>query len=803
MSISKKFTVKEAVAKINERLQKYYNISIEDAKDDQIYTALSRFLIDEILQKKQKFCSESKEKGKKAVNYLCMEFLTGKNLETQLYNLGVRDIFAKALKLKNKNLEDIFDVENDAGLGNGGLGRLACCYLDSLATLNYPVMGHCIRYDYGLFKQKIIDGKQVEVPDEWLDFGSVWQIPRQDKACVVRIGGKVKEFLQDGKFKVEYQDCTEIEAFPYDLTLSGYDSKGVAILRLWSARSMGKFNATKFSQGDYAQAFAEKNDIEMISKILYPVDNHFEGKLLRLKQQYFLASAAMQSIVNSHLKRHNLKCLSKYVAIHINDTHPVFCVPELMRILMDENDFSWDEAWSVVTSVVSYTNHTILKESLETWDEKIVFDTIPRIYSIIKEIDRRFRIQCAEKKIPQNEIEEMTVVSNGRISMTNLAIISSYKVNGVSSLHTKILQSQVLDEFGRYQKDKFLSITNGITFRRWLGQCNDNLTNLINNLIGDRYIKSSNDLSKLGRYTNENEVVKRLKEIKIKNKKAFAKYILKTQNVVVDPNSRFDVQAKRIHEYKRQLLNILKIVYIYSILKKNPDADITPQTFFFSGKAASGYKIAKDIIYLINKLSNEINKDEKISKKLKVVFVENYSISVAEKLMPATDVSEQISLAGQEASGTGNMKAVLNGALMICTEDGANIELIDKCGENSAFTFGMSSSEVDRLNNYNPKTYYENDERIKTVIDMLRIGFDGESFSNIADYLLNNGGDRYKCLADFDSYLKAHEKMDELYRKPNLWHKQCIKNISSMAYFSSDRAIEEYAKDVWNLTKLK
>lgn len=803
-----KTTDKSSLALIEQQLGKYYNVSLKDASSNQIYNALAHLVVDKTLEKRRKFSKLCKAKDAKAVNYICMEFLIGKTLRSSLFNLGLKEGVEKALKSKNKNVEEIYKIEDDAGLGNGGLGRLASCFLDSLATLNYPVTGHCIRYDYGLFKQKFVDGQQTELPDEWLSSGEVWQLPRPDKACKVKFGGYITEYMKDGHMKVEYHDCTEVEAFPYDMMFSGYKSKNVAVLRLWSAKSFNSFNTKMFSQGQYTQALAEKNEIELINKVLYPADDHMQGKSLRLRQQYFLTSASIQSIVATHKRRYkDLKLLPKFISIHLNDTHPVLCIPELMRVLMDENDMSWEDAWDIVTKTINYTNHTVLREALEIWDESLISRIIPRIYNIIKEIDRRFRKELSDKNYDFNIIEELAVINNRRIKMANLAVIASNKVNGVSKLHSNILKDDVFVHFDKLYNGKFTNVTNGVTHRRWLCESNPRLSNLIESLIGNKFISDAKELTKLNAFVEDKKVIRELQKIKLKNKQDFAKYLLENQNVVVDPNTRFDVQAKRIHEYKRQLLNVLYIIYLYACLKENPDLNITPQTFIFAGKAASGYRRAKEIIYLINQLSKEIEKDEVISKKLKVVFVENYSVSIAEKLMPATDVSEQISLAGQEASGTGNMKAVLNGALMICTTDGANIEITDVCGENSSFMFGMKAEEVEKTwsNQYDPKKLYEQNEKIQKVIDLLIKGFNGVPFESIASYLLSSSdnSDPYMCLADFDSYVEAKEKLDSLYKNQVKWHKQCLKNIASMGYFSSDRSIEDYANEIWNLEKIK
>ncbi|MBQ3047532.1 MAG: glycogen/starch/alpha-glucan phosphorylase [Clostridia bacterium] len=792
---------------INSKLEKYFNVKFEDASNNQLYNALAKISLDKFLEKRLKFNKEYNKKRGKMVYYLCMEFLVGKSLKSALFNLGILDDVAKLFKKYNKDLTTIFNIEDDAGLGNGGLGRLASCYLDSLASLKYAVTGHSIRYDFGLFKQKFVDGKQIEVADEWLKSGEVWQVPRPDRACTVRFGGSVREYMQDGHMKVEYIDATEVEAFPYDMMFGGYNSKNVATLRLWSARSFNTFDTKMFSQGEYEKALADKNEIELITKVLYPADNHIQGKSLRVKQQYFLASASMQNIVSNHVKKYKaVKSLPQYVAIHINDTHPVLCVPELMRILLDDYALSWEEAWDIVTKTVSYTNHTILKESLEVWDEGLIYRTAPRIHSIIMEIDKRFRCFAKSKGLNDYEIENLAIVCNKCIKMTNLAVISSHTVNGVSKLHSDILKDEMLRDYNKLYDNKFTNVTNGVTQRKWLGESNPRLTDLIKDLIGDKFLIKPEELLKLTKYVNNKEVIKKVKDIKQKNKKDFAEFLYKRQGVKINPNSIFDVQAKRIHEYKRQLLNVLNIVYFFEVLKANPQLDIPNQTFIFAGKAASGYHMAKQIIYLINCLAAEIEKHPQVAEKLKVVFVEDYSVSVSEVLMPATDVSEQISLAGMEASGTGNMKAVLNGALMVCTEDGANIEIVNHCGKDSAFMFGMSKEEANTtwVSGYNPKWYYDNNPKIKLVVDSLKKGFNGVSFESISSYLLwsSQNKDVYMCLADFEEYLKTREKIFALYKKPQQWHQKCLQNISKMGYFSSDRSIEEYAQNIWKLKKI-
>ncbi|MBE5736666.1 MAG: glycogen/starch/alpha-glucan phosphorylase [Clostridiales bacterium] len=808
--MSTKLTPNKALSLLEDTLKKYSEISLKEAKKMDIYKALTMICRDILLEKREKFHSKTAKSSSKRVHYLCLEFLLGRNLKSTLFNLKLDKVFSDVLKENNISIDDVYEVEADAGLGNGGLGRLAACFMDSLATLNYPSMGHSILYEYGLFKQKIVDGEQIELTDSWRHTGDYWLQKRPERSVIVRLGGTVHENMVNGRLIPEYSGYTEVQAVPYDMILSGYDTEGVAVLRLWEAKSINKFDLDSFSQGAYVQAVAEASKIEMISKVLYPADDHMEGKTLRLEQQYFLVSAALQNIVNTHIKRYkNIKNLPDLVAIHINDTHPALSIPELMRILMDDHGLSWDTAWEIVNKTVGYTNHTVLMEALEKWDENLFRSILPRIYQIIKEINRRFTKDIFDNhqdKFDLQSIERMSIISGGQVRMANLSCIASHKVNGVSSLHSDILKTDLFKDYNKLYPDKFTNVTNGIAHRRWMPQSNPALDSLITQSISNSYYYDAKELEKLLKFTEDKPLLNKLAKIKNKNKKEFAKYLLKTQGIEVDPNFRFDVHVKRIHEYKRQLLNVLKIIYLYSELLDNPDLDVTPQVFFFGGKSASKYYTAKRIIKLINKLSRDIDNNPKVAAKLRVVFLENYNVSLAEKIIPATEVSEQISLAGKEASGTGNMKFMINGALTLGTYDGANVEMCECVGRDNIFIFGLSSNEVDTewKKGYNPKHIYDTNPRVHKVIEMLKAGFDGESFEDIARYLIEgNRPDPYMCLIDFDSYLEQHNNMDRVYRDTEAWNKMSLINIAKSGFFAADRSINDYANNIWNLKPIK
>ncbi len=804
----KKVQGKSCEKELEEFLLGRFNVAIKDATDEQLFIGLADIVNEKLYDIRETTNAKSSVRNAKTVHYVSIEFLLGKSLKSHLWNLGLEKDFASALKKNGKNIEDVYSKETEANLGNGGLGRLAACYLDSLTSEGYNAFGHCINYDYGLFKQKIVDCEQVELSDEWTTKGDVWLQPRGDESCVVRFGGQVEETMNtDGTFSYIYNNTQDVQAYPYDMLVSGVGGKKVNILKLWSAKSLESYDSKKFSQGEYVEAMAKKDEIEAISKVLYPADSHEKGKSLRLKQEYFLASAVAQNIVKSSLRQgRSLYEIPEYASVHINDTHPALIVPEFMRILMDEHRLGWDEAWTIVCRMISYTNHTLLSESLEKKELNLVERYIPRIAMIVKEINRRFVKDCQDRQIESGKIYNMSVIQNSVINFTNLVVVASTYVNGVSSVHSELVKTDLLNSYASLYPEKFLNVTNGVTHRRWLSMSNPELDKLIISLIGEDYYTNASALEKLKQFANDEQTITEFERIKSQNKVAFSKYLLKTQGVTINPNSRFDVHVKRIHEYKRQLLNVLKIIYLYSELKENPNARVTPQTFIFAGKAASSYYMAKRIICLICKLGKEIDKNKVISKKLKVVFVENYSVSVSEILMPATDVTEQISLAGREASGTGNMKAVMNGALMLHTHDGANIEIVEHCGEKNSFEFGLKPEEVEQMwrKGYDAKTYYNQNPMIQKVIDMLKEGFDGESFDDIASYLLGETSyrDVYMCLADFESYIDAHRRMDKVYKNKKNWYSKTIHNVASMGYFSSDRAINEYADKIWKIKKV-
>ena len=810
MSSTKSITEKEVQALIQGKLSRYFGVSPKEATTDQIYKAVVMSVRDILLEKRQQFHKVMKSKKGKRVYYLCMEFLLGRSLKNNIYNLGLGDAYSKALKYFNLTLDDLYEQEPDAGLGNGGLGRLAACFMDALATGNYPAMGYSIRYDYGLFKQKIVDGWQTELPDIWLPGGEVWLTQRSDKSCTVKFDGWVKEDWTENGLKVTYGGYKEVEAVAYDMMISGKDSEAVSVLRLWRARNISHFDMKLFSQGDYLRCMQEENEAEVISKVLYPADDHYEGKSLRLKQQYFLVSASLQNIISDHKHRYGpLSLLPQQAAIHINDTHPALAIPELMRLLMDENGFTWDDAWNIVTSTFAYTNHTVMAEALETWQEDLIARRLPRIHMILKEINRRFCNDLWARFPGQHQfIERMSVISNGQVRMANLSVIGSHKVNGVSALHSDIIKNSIFNGFYQIWPEKFTNVTNGIAHRRWLCQSNPELCGLLNDCIGDGYVKDAMQLSKFKKFADDESVLKRLNEIKQIKKKQFADYAFKKEGVVIDPNSVFDVQAKRMHEYKRQLLNTMNIIALYADLLDDPDKDIQPQTFIFGAKAAPGYLRAKQFIKLICYLAEDIKKHPKIHEKLNVVYMEDYNVTMAEKMIPATEVSEQISLAGKEASGTGNMKFMINGALTIGTLDGANVEMSETVGQDNIFIFGLRADEVEEMwsKGYNASLQYNQNPLIRRIVEMLLRGFNGESFSEIANYLLTGTpvADPYMCMADFESYHQTQNKVKELYRTDKkLWSKISLNNIASAGIFAADRSIKEYADNIWHLKPLK
>ena len=802
-------TEKEVRELVKGKLARYYGVSPTEATKDQIYKAVVMSVRDILLQKRQVFSKKMKTKRAKRVYYLCMEFLLGRSLKNSLYNLSATETFEKVLDGYGVKLDELYELEPDAGLGNGGLGRLAACFMDALATGNYPAMGYSLRYEYGLFKQKIVDGWQTELPDVWLPGGEVWLTQRSDKSYLVRFGGKVEEKWAENGMEINYIDSQDVEAVGYDMMISGKDSDAVSVLRLWKAKPVQDFNMKLFSQGDYYQAMAEDNDADVLTKVLYPADNHVNGKALRLKQQYFLCSASIQNIISDHRHRYGeLRDLPKLAAIHLNDTHPAMAVAELMRILVDEYYYKWEEAWAITTATCAYTNHTVLAEALETWQEDLVERTVPRIHSIIKEINRRL---CEElwNRYPGEwaKISRMSIIEHDRVKMANLSVYGSHSVNGVAALHSEIIKKSIFKDYYDFTPDKFTNVTNGIAYRRWLCQANPELTQLLVDCIGDGFVHDSMKLADFKKFENDDSVLKKLEEIKAVKKQQFADYAYKKQGFVIDPNSIFDTQAKRLHEYKRQLLNALNIIDTYLDLRDNPNMDIKPKTYIFGAKAAPGYSMAKQIIKLINFISEEIRKDKKINEKLNVVYMEDYNVTMSEVLMPASEISEQISLAGKEASGTGNMKFMINGALTIGTLDGANVEMAQAVGDENIFIFGHKANEVDDIwrAGYSSSTYYNESPRLRRIIEALIIGFNGQSFSDMANYLLTGSpvADPYMCMADFTSYSKTQHELSDLYvNDKRKWNQISLRNIAAAGYFAADRSIKEYAEKIWNLKPL-
>lgn len=796
--------------RLENKLAVNFGIKYKDATEDLMYRALCLVVKDILTEKRVDYKAKSRKKGNKHVCYMSMEFLLGRSLKNHLFNLDIFDLAKETITELGFDIERLIDIEPDAGLGNGGLGRLAAAYLDSLTACDYVATGYCLRYDYGIFKQKIVDGWQMEMPDEWLKQGDVW-LNQRSETWTIKFNGYVEErWDENGKLILEHKGATEVIAVPYDVNISGYKSKAVNVLRLWSATAPVQIDMSLFSRGEYLKAIEARAIAEAISKVLYPADNHPEGKSLRLKQQYFFVSASIQSIIHKHLKQYGtLSNLGEKLAIHINDTHPTLCIPEMMRILLDNHGYSWDDAWKVVTEVMSYTNHTVMQEALETWPEALFSTLLPRIYQIVKEINQRF-CNVLWDAFPGDwqRISENAIISDGEIRMANLCLASSHTINGVSALHSEILKQTIFSDYYKIAPEKFTNVTNGITHRRWLAQANPLLTEFIKELTGnDKFLTDPTALEKLVKFQGDHDVLDRWHAIKVKNKERLAEYISKANCVTVNPNSIFDVQVKRLHEYKRQLLNAFNILDLYLRLKENPDLDITPRTFIFGAKAANSYYMAKLIIRLIYMMSEVINNDPDIKDKIKIVFLENYRVSLAEIIMPAAEISEQISTAGKEASGTGNMKFMINGAVTIGTMDGANVEIHERVGDENIFIFGLFEDEVEKLRpNYNPTEYYSNDERIRNIIELLRKGINGVKFSEIADSLTlgrNGYADPYFVLADFASYVDTQNAVDEAYKDKYRFQRMSLKNTAYAGFFAADRSVEEYATRIWRLDRFK
>lgn len=800
--MKKTLTPSEARDMIVSKLSHNFGVIPTEATDEHYYKAIALILRDMMSHEYATFTNAAESQNKKTVYYLCMEFLMGRSLKNTLYNLGLTDVMTKALQGLNIKIDNIYEQEPDAGLGNGGLGRLAACFLDGLATQDYPAMGYSLRYEFGIFRQKLVDGWQTELPDRWLPGGQVWLQSHPEKSVKVLFDGRIEESWTDGYHSVNHVDATAIEAVPYDMMVAGYGGKGVSRLRLWAAKS-NDFDMKLFNGGEYIRAMEQNAMAEVITKVLYPEDNHAEGKSLRLNQQYFLVSATIQDIVRRHLRIYGtLDNFPELVAIHLNDTHPVLAIPELMRILLDECGYSWDSAWDIVTRSIAYTNHTVMAEALECWQVDMFARKLPRIYQIIEEINKRFCAEMHEKGIDGSQIARMAVINDGIVKMANLAVIAGHSVNGVSKLHSEILKESVFSDFYKVTPEKFKNVTNGIAHRRWLNQSNPGLSNLILDLIGDKFITDASALQGLMKYKDDESVLKQLAKIKKANKVKMAEYIQTNNGIIVDPDSIFDVQVKRLHEYKRQHLNAINILSTYLWLKANPNAEFTPKTYIFGAKAAPGYYFAKQIIQFIVELGNRINNDPDVNKKLKVVYLEDYRVSVAEKLIPSAEISEQISLAGTEASGTSNMKFMINGAVTLGTLDGANVEIHESVGDDNIILFGMTTSEVNALKHrgYNPQEYYNNSREIMDIINYIEREFSGK-FHDIAESLRNK--DPYMVLADFSDYSIAQQNASALYADPMHWNHMSLVNIAQAGRFAADRSIRDYANTIWKATPVE
>ena len=782
---------------------------ISQATLEHKYFALGKLIKDYLTEKWAETNKIYKERKVKQTYYFSMEFLIGRLLETNLINLGIRDLCEEALKELGINFNELVSYEEDAGLGNGGLGRLAACFIDSMASLSLPAHGNGIRFKHGLFKQKIENGYQVEQLDDWLKKDFVWEIKRADKSVDVRFGGNVYLKEVNGKLVPVYENPEIIRAVPYDVPVPGYQTMNVNTLRLWSADMPEKpINLSTLQRGEYLSYLEQRYSVEEISQVLYPDDTSLEGKRLRLKQEYFFTSAGIQSIVRNFLKLGEpITELHDYVAIHINDTHPAVAVAELMRILLDDYELDWDTAWRITVKTCAYTNHTIMAEALEKWDVNVFKKLLPRIYMIIEEINRRFCQEVADRYYNDwGKVNNMSIIQYNNIKMANLAIVGSHSINGVAWLHTEILKNRELKDFYEMYPDRFNNKTNGITHRRWLVKANRPLTDLFIELYGgsEDWLKDTSSMKKLLEYKDDKKILKRLAQIKADKKLEMAKFVKEQYGITIDPKSIFDVQVKRLHAYKRQLLNLFHIMYLYNELKANPNLDIVPRTFFFGAKAAPGYSLAKQVIKLINTVAEKINNDKSIKGKIKVIFLENYGVSLAEKIIPAGDVSEQISTASKEASGTGNMKFMMNGAITLATLDGANVEIDQAVGRDNIVVFGLTSQEVMHYNafgGYNMRDVFDNDPRLQKIIDQITNGYYGvnsSEFSMILDDLFNKN-DEFFVLKDFDAYVKAQEKIDRLYRDQEKWQQMCLINIANSGIFSSDNTIRRYADEIWNI----
>jgi len=778
------------------------------ATDEQLYNATVNAIKDIMLEYRQDFKKRIRAVDGKKVCYLCMEFLVGRSLKNDTMNLGLYEDLCAILSDFGSSFEKVYACEVDPGLGNGGLGRLAACFMDSLAAQDYAANGYSLLYENGLFRQKIIEGEQVELPDSWLGSGGAWLVPRPENSITVRFGGRIEEKWENDELKIVNYDYDEVKAVPYDLLIPGTVTNAVNKIRLWRSRPVYSSVMQYTSQGSYIKNLAN-NNAEVITQQLYPKDDYDEGKLLRLTQQYFLVSASLQSIISDYLAEHgSLGGFEDKISLHINDTHPALCIPELMRILMDVYSYSWDDAWRIVVKTVSYTNHTVLPEALECWRVDLFSMKLPRIYMIVNEINRRFTADLWNLYPGDwDRISRMAIVAYNQVRMANLSVVGSHTVNGVSQLHSDILKKTIFHDFYKMTPWKFTNVTNGVVHRRWLNNSNPALCKLLDELIGTEYREDASQLIKLEAFADDKTVLDRIDAIKHYNKETFAYYAYEKTGKRLDPNSIFDVQIKRMHEYKRQLLNVMKIVSLYNEILENPNADIPPQTFIFGCKAAPGYAMAKKLIKLIWFLSEELEKNPLTRDRLKVVFMEEYNVSMAEVLIPSADISEQISLAGKEASGTGCMKLMMNGAVTMGTLDGANVEILAATGRDNIYIFGLNTPEVEDLwrNGYVSREYYHRSEKLRAVIDRFNRPIGGEDFSHIADYLINSGygiADPFMCLADFDSYTYTYGKAMKDYANREMWNRMSLMNTATSGTFASDNSINKYASEIWHVSPI-
>ena len=799
-----KYTKREFEKLLKDKLMSECNVTIDAASADQIYRCLAMITRQIMSDRQKQYQSKVLGEGRKQVYYLCMEFLMGRSLRTSLFNLGLNEVAESVLADADVKIDTIYEQEPDAGLGNGGLGRLAACYLDGMATDGIPGTGYSILYEYGIFKQKIVDGWQQETADNWLPGGQVWIKSHPDQAQEIRFDGQAIETWEGGFHHVKYENYNSVIAVPNDMYVAGYGSNGVSKLRLWQAKAPS-FDMSSFNAGNYNTAISQSASAELISKILYPNDNHTEGKILRLRQQYFFSAASIADILQNHLNQYGtLDNLPDKVAIQLNDTHPTVAIPEMMRILLDECSYEWDAAFDICRKVFAYTNHTVMSEALEKWNADIFRNTLPRIWQIVCEMDRRCRADLA-KAFPgdQGKIDYMAIIGDNHVRTANICAYTCHAINGVSKLHSEIIKDSVFHDYFLYKPQAFKNVTNGIAYRRWLLCSNPGLTHLLEETIGDGFKTDASELKKLEKFVDDKTVQAAAAKVKRENKANFANYLQKATGQVIDPDSIFDCQVKRMHEYKRQHLNALNIAAEYLYLKSNPNAEFTPKTYIFGAKAAPGYYMAKQMIRMICKLGKLIDEDPAVRGKLRIVYLEDYCVSLSERLMPASEVSEQISLAGTEASGTGNMKFMLNGAITLGTLDGANVEIADAAGHENEIIFGMLTPEVNALKGmgYHPNAFINGDNTAMAVLDFLEKGWNGENFSEVTSNLRNS--DPYMVMADFKDYRRAQHDLQELYRDKQKWNHMSLKNISNAGIFSADRSIMDYARDIWGATPVK